>query len=175
MMMILQHPTNKLIRLRGLVFEDFVNYKTPSLFLGFEHCDFKCNKDAGRIVCQNYELGTSPRLTFNFDNIIYQYINDPITHAIVFGGLEPFLSSSQMLLIAHGFRDNGVEDPIVVYTGYNQDELLPERNSTVQELISLHNIIIKYGRYIPDLPSLTEDKVLGVTLASANQFAILYE
>jgi hypothetical protein len=44
----------------------------------------------------------------------------------------------------------------------------------IDSLILLRPIIIKYGRYKPN-QKMKYDKVLGVNLASDNQFAIRYE
>ena len=44
------------MRLKGIVVEDFINYKKPSIFIGFPCCTFKCNKESGQLVCQNYQL-----------------------------------------------------------------------------------------------------------------------
>ncbi len=44
----------KTILIKGLVDEDFVQYKKPSMFIGTCFCGWKCCKDAGRPVtmCQ---------------------------------------------------------------------------------------------------------------------------
>ena len=39
--------------LKGLIDEDFVNYKKPAMVLEFPYCSFKCDKECGRQVCQN--------------------------------------------------------------------------------------------------------------------------
>ena len=61
------------------------------------------------------------------------------------------------------------DDPIIIYTGYNEHEKLE-----IEYLIDNYkNIIIKYGRFlIGDAPHY--DEVLGVNLASNNQYAKLY-
>ena len=61
------------------------------------------------------------------------------------------------------------KDDIVIYTGYKEEELAAEI-STLQQF---DNIIIKFGRFIPDSPHIF-DTVLGVELASNNQYAKLY-
>ena len=48
----------------------------------------------------------------------------------------------------------------------NPEEIIDQ----VEKLMDFKNIIIKFGRYIPDRPS-KFDEVLGVTLASDNQYA----
>ncbi len=58
------------------------------------------------------------------------------------------------------------EDDVVIYTGYYPDEIKDELH-----LLSLYeNIIVKFGRFIPGRPQ-RYDEVLGITLASDNQYA----
>jgi hypothetical protein len=37
--------------IKGIVDEDFVNYKKPSMFIIMPYCDFKCDKEAGCSIC----------------------------------------------------------------------------------------------------------------------------
>ena len=60
----------------------------------------------------------------------------------------------------------GCLDPIVIYTGYEPNEI-PEE---IARLKKYENIIVKFGRYIPNRKS-RYDEVLGVYLASDNQHA----
>ena len=40
--------------IKQLVDEDFVNYKKPSMFIGFPTCDWKCERECGHQgLCQN--------------------------------------------------------------------------------------------------------------------------
>ena len=55
---------------------------------------------------------------------------------------------------------------MVIYTGYYPQEI----EEQVKALSSYKNIIIKFGRYVPNSTPVY-DEVLGVTLASDNQFA----
>lgn len=55
---------------------------------------------------------------------------------------------------------------MVIYTGYYPQEM----ENQIQALSSYKNIIIKFGRYIPNKEPVYDD-VLGVKLASDNQFA----
>lgn len=55
-------------------------------------------------------------------------------------------------------------DDVVVYTGFDKDEIIDK----VVELSQYRNIVIKFGRYVPNQKS-KYDEVLGVTLASPNQ------
>lgn len=144
--------------------EDFVNYRKPSMFLGFPRCSFKCDKESGKQVCQNGALATSPDINVPLDEIIERYINNPITEAIVIGGLEPFDTFEQLYEFVKAFREVA-DDDIVVYTGYYEDEI----EDMVDKIASFH-VIIKFGRFIEGQTK-HYDTVLGVELASENQYA----
>ena len=144
--------------------EDFVNYRKPSMFLGFPRCSFKCDKENGKQVCQNSALATSPDINVPLDEIIERYINNPITEAIVIGGLEPFDTFIQLYKFIKTFR-NVTDDDIVVYTGYYKDEI----EDMVDKIASFH-VIIKFGRFIEGQTK-HYDTVLGIELASENQYA----
>lgn len=152
-----------------MIYEDFTNYKLPSLFIGFPRCTFKCNKDCGRKVCQNMDLMNADHLDIPIDYIIDRYINNTITKALVCGGLEPFDSFDDLFTLCSEFR-KVTNDPIVIYTGYYPDEI----EWCVTTLTKyINNVIIKYGRFIPDSEKRYEP-ILGVYLASDNQYAKEY-
>lgn len=154
--------------IKGLIDEDFINYKKPSMVIEFPYCNFKCDKECGIAVCQNSSLVKEPNIDISCEDIIIRYINNPITEAIVFQGLEPFDSFGEMnnflLWFQHQYYS---QDDIVIYTGYNENEISKEINA-LKEIFS--NIIIKFGRYVPNQKP-HFDSVLGVNLASDNQYA----
>ena len=154
--------------LKGLIDEGFTNYKLPSMFLIFPHCNFKCCLEAGNNICQNMDIVKEPTIDVGVDDLIKRYLNNPITKAIVCGGLEPFDSFEELKEFISTLRWNySCCDPIVIYTGYNAEEILDE----VFSLSKFVNIIVKFGRFIPDQKE-HFDKVLGVNLASDNQYAV---
>lgn len=134
------------------------------MFIGFPTCDFKCERECGKKMCQNSELAKAPNIEMSYDNIVDRYISNDMTSAIVFGGLEPLLSPSDVVRLIHCFRQK-TDDDIVIYTGYNENEI-----QIMPYLTQYKNIIIKFGRFIPDQESHL-DEVLGVKLASPNQHA----
>jgi len=151
----------------NLIQEDFSNYRKPSLFLGFPKCSGKCNKLAGQIVCQNQELQKSKKIEISIQEIIDLYLNNSITKAIICGGLEPLDTPEELIDLIESFR-YFTDDDIVIYTGYTEKEV---KNMLIYgHLLQYPNIIIKYGRFIPNQNS-HYDKVLGVNLASDNQYA----
>lgn len=156
------------MRIKNLVEEDFVNYKKPAMFVGFPKCSFKCEREYGMQCCQNSKLGNAPTIEITHEEIIERYINNAITKSFVFGGLEPFDSLNDLMELIEKIR-RFTNDDIVIYTGYQEKEM---QTNFVQFIKSnqYENIIIKFGRYVPDQQS-HYDPVLGVYLASDNQYA----
>lgn len=150
-----------MLELKGIIFEDFINYKKPSMVLEFPYCSFKCGSE----WCQNYLLSQIPPITVDNNTIIERYLSNPITEAIIMQGLEPFDSAENLFYFINDFRQQS-DDDIVIYTGYEPDEILVYLLS----LTHFKNIIIKFGRYIPNDESYFNE-LLGVTLASKNQYA----
>lgn len=151
---------------KNIIEEDFSNYKKPSMFIAFPSCSFKCEKECGSQVCQNSELAKSPNIEISYDNIINKYLNNNIIKAIVFGGLEPFDSLKDLYLLVNAFRLY-TDDDIIIYTGYYPNEITKQ----IKQLKQYPNIIIKFGRFIPNQEH-HMDEVLGVELASPNQYAV---
>lgn len=154
------------INIKGIVDEDFVNYKKPSMFIAFPTCTFKCEKECGVRCCQNSALTKQENIEVDIDDIVSRYVSNDISSAIVIGGLEPFDSIFELQALVYRIRQQ-TQDDIVIYTGYNKDEI-PLLVSLVST--GYDNIIVKFGRFIPDKPKRFDD-VLGVWLASDNQYA----
>ena len=152
--------------IKGLIDEDFINYKKPSMFILFNYCSFKCDHEAGCAICQNSALAHEPDIDISFIEIVSRYVKNPITKAVVFGGLEPFDSVWLLRLIVE-FRKY-TDDEIVIYTGYTEEEL--EDDGILGGVKQYKNIIIKFGRFIQNQEK-HYDETLGVELASPNQYA----
>lgn len=153
------------MKIKGIVFEDFLNYKKPSLFIIFPYCNFKCDKDCGLKVCQNSSLAKEKEIEYSIDKIVNNYIKNDITKAIVCGGLEPMDSFDDLKELVSALRVK-TNDDIVIYTGYREEEIEDKAN----DLKQFANIIIKFGRYIPNDKEYYND-ILGINLASKNQYA----
>ena len=164
--------------IKGIIDEDFINYKKPSMVIMCPTCSFKCDKECGEQVCQNSALATSPDIQIDNFSIVDRYLKNPITKAIVFSGLEPFDSFEDMYSIIYALRQQNCTDDVVIYTGYDRDEISTMKRADgffyIDSLILLRPIIVKYGRYKPN-QKMKYDKILGVNLASDNQYAIRYE
>lgn len=152
--------------IKGIIDEDFINYKKPCMVIEFPYCSFKCDKECGKQVCQNGALANSPNINIERMDLINRYLKNDITQSIVMQGLEPFDSWDDLISFIFLFRCYS-DDDIVIYTGYNRSEL----EEKIELLSYFNNIIIKFGRYIPNQHS-HYDNILGVNLASDNQYAV---
>ena len=155
------------MKTRGIIFEDFVNYKVPCMTIEMPYCDFKCDHESGEQVCQNCALASAPIKEYEDTAIVEAYRENPITRALVFQGLEPFDSFDDLRDLLFIFRNcYSINDDVVIYTGYNKYEI----ENQLTELKQFPNIIVKFGRYIPQQPPIY-DELLGLELASPNQYA----
>ena len=149
------------MKIKGLISEDFVNYKKPAMTIMFPYCTFKC----GTEYCQNSPLSKAEDIEMDITDIVIRYLNNPITESVVMQGLEPFDSWDDLIEFVKQLRES-TDDDIVIYTGYYKEEI-PDK---IALLSKYKNIIIKYGRFLNnDTPIF--DNELGVTLASSNQYA----
>lgn len=155
------------LRIRGLIDEDFINYKKPAMFISTCFCDWKCCTEINIPIeiCQNCNIAKEPIIDVPVDKIFHRYINNPITKSIVIGGLEPMMQQDEIYELLEYFFDNKCFDDIVIYTGYRQNEI----KEFIDRIKSkFKNIYIKFGRYIPN-QNPHYDETLGVELASDNQ------
>lgn len=145
---------------------DVTNYKKPSMVIVCPKCDFKCEKECGIKCCHNSSLVYYPLKQVSADYIARLYTENKTCKALVFSGLEPILSFDEMTEVMFKFREVS-KNPIIIYTGYKEEEM-PKRIKFLQE--NFKNVIIKFGRFIPNQEHHI-DEVLGVELASPNQYA----
>lgn len=157
------------LRVKEIIDENFQDYKKSSMFIACVKCDFKCLKEQNLSLdtCQNTKISLMPDKKILIPEILNRYKSNPITNAVVLGGLEPMLQFEEVFNLISYFRSNKIFDDFVIYTGYYPDEIKKE----VQKLKKFDNIIIKYGRFVPNSKS-RFDEALGVTLSSENQFAV---
>ena len=149
------------MKIKGLISEDFVNYKKPAMTIMFPRCTFKC----GEGYCQNSPLVKAENIELDVSDIVARYLNNPITESVVMQGLEPFDSWNDLIEFVKQLRES-TDDDIVIYTGYYKEEIIDK----VEILRKYKNIIIKFGRFLYNDKPIFDD-VLGVTLASSNQYA----
>ncbi|MBO7696636.1 MAG: 4Fe-4S cluster-binding domain-containing protein [Methanobrevibacter sp.] len=149
--------------------ERFQDYKAPSMYIGCIQCSGKCCIEAGLPieVCINNDWRKSKIVEVSDDDIIKKYLSNPITEAIIFAGLEPFEQFDEIYYFIKKLRkEYNCLDDVVIYTGYTEEESIEYTNKLKQ----FENIIVKFGRYIPNQEK-HYDEVLGVYLISNNQYA----
>ena len=155
------------MKIKGLIDEDFVNYKLPSMFILTYTCDWKCCVEANIPIetCQNCELSQSETYEISIEELYQRYIDNPISESIVIGGLEHAKQMDEINYLVKYFRDDGCNDDIVIYTGYYENEI----TSWITYLKQFSNVVFKFGRFIPNHKP-HYDKILGVNLTSDNQY-----
>ena len=155
---------------KDIVYETFQDYKKPSMLIATCMCDFKCltEQNLDISICQNSELTSQKNIEIDDNKIIKRYLTNDVTQAIVIGGLEPFLQFDEIVqfidLLRYVYNN---EDDIVIFTGYYLNEI----EYYIKILSYYKNIIIKFGRYIPNTESVYDD-ILGIVLSSNNQYAV---
>lgn len=153
--------------IKAIETEWFQDYKVPSMFIAFPKCSFKCERECGVCCCQNSTLTKRDDIHITLDEIVRQYKRNPITKAIICGGLDPMDSFDDLHDLVRCVRiEHNIDDDIVIYTGYTRDEV----EERVKILKEYKNIVVKFGRFIPNGTKRYDD-VLGVRLASDNQYA----
>lgn len=175
------------LTIKDVIDEDFINYKKPSMFIATSKCNFKCEKEDCNVKCQNSKIVKQPNMEVSINCLIDRYLNNKLTSAIVFGGLEPFDQFDEIVAFIYNFR-NICNDDIVIYTGYTEEEINSfkyENKTYLEKLLEVNKIIpknendsstliIKYGRFKASGDK-KYDEILGIKLASSNQYAKSYE
>lgn len=158
------------MHIKNLIDEDFINYRRPAMFISAPFCDWKCCKEQGRDICmcQNSKAYNSPIIEISDDELVDRFIENPITSAVVVGGFEPLYKTwfPELLSFLRKLRTRTAAE-VVVFTGYEESEA----SEKIDELKKIGNVIVKFGRFIPDQPHHL-DSILGVELASPNQHAL---
>lgn len=153
------------MKIIDLIDEDFINYKKPSLFLALPFCTFKCEKEYGIQCCQNSSLAKQPIVEVSTEKLVQRYLENPISESVVMGGMEPLDSFEDVIKFISILRKYSDSD-VVLYTGYYKSEI----EDKIEQLQKFSNIIVKFGRFRPNEPHHI-DPILGVELASTNQYA----
>ena len=148
--------------------EVFGDYKKSSLLLSTISCDWKCEKEGltPTGTCQN--CGSVAMETIEVDNkeVVKMFNNNNMVDAIIFAGLEPMLQIDEVLEFVELFRKTNSEE-VIIFTGYNLEEV----QESISKLVKFKNVIVKFGRYIANSKP-RYDEVLGIELASENQYAV---
>ena len=136
------------------------------MFIITSTCDFKCEREAHcKGMCQNSELAQADTIEVNDKDIVYRYLNNDITKAIVFGGLEPFDQFEELFNLISLFRQY-TNDIIILYTGYYKQEI----EDKLESLKQFDNIIIKYH---PRETKEVRNKIEGVFKDAGIDFKVI--
>ena len=160
--------SDDIIHIKDIMMENFQDYKKTSMFIATCGCTFKCLKELNMdiSICQNCSIAKQPNISIEISRLVELYLNNHVTEAVVIGGLEPFLQFNELLSYISCLR-RYTNDDIIIYTGYYKHEI----QDYINILSQYPNIIIKFGRYVPNSTPIY-DEILGVILASNNQYAI---
>lgn len=155
------------MRIKDIQDENFQDYAKTSMFIATCRCSWKCCFDVGAdtSLCQNSATAKLPTIDLADYKIVDRYMSNPITHAIVIGGLEPIDQFDELVDLIRAFREK-TDDDIVIYSGYYKNEI----EDKIEVLSHYKNIIVKFGRYVPNKEKVF-DNVLGVYLANEEQHA----
>ena len=154
---------------KGIVDEDFGNYKKCSMFIIFPSCTLKCDKENCSNDCQNSSLLKEKNIEISYKDICERYVNNPLSKALVLGGLEPFDSFDDLVKLLIVFRyDYNCKDDLVIYTGYTEEEI--QDKLLYLEFKQCLPVIIKFGRFRPNQKP-HYDEILGVELVGDEQYA----
>ena len=147
---------------------DLINYSEPTFnILAGISCTFKCCPNNPEI-CHNNPLCNQNPIRCEIPKLIERFNNQNLCKTITFQGLECLDNLKQILWFIYHFRKTN-NNTIIIWTGYTKDEC-EDLIYLIKEKMKWENIIIKYGRFIPDQQP-HYDEVLGVELASDNQYA----
>lgn len=158
--------------------ETLGDYKKHSLLISVGTCSGKCWKELGldESICHNNILKESVKDMSNdrIVKIIKGYIEDGMISSVIFGGLEPIEQIEDIKYIINEVEEISkkyvIKIDIVIYTGFYREEIEECVESLTKD--RYNKLIIKYGRFIPNSKS-RYDKVLGITLSSDNQYALV--
>ena len=161
--------SNDLITVFDINETDFVNFKeaTFMIYSGVT-CTFKCDKENNCQVCQNWGLTKEKTITTSIASIIERFDKQSISKAIAFQGLEPLDNLKQLLWFIYNFRQTH-DNIVIIWTGYTEEEC-SDLIYLIKEKMNWKNIIVKFGRFRYGEDA-HYDPILGVKLASSNQYA----
>ena len=150
------------IHIKSVLSESFADYKKCSMLICGCTCTWKCREKSLPKFKISFITNYRSRCWKNCWRIYEKFTY--ICYCIP-DGLEWFDQYLELLECVDAFREKTLDD-IIIYTGYNKNEI----EEKIILLKKYSNIIIKYGRFIPgQQPHF--DEVLGVNLASDNQYA----
>ena len=153
------------MKIRGYIDTVFQDYKKISSMICAPYCNWKCCKECGEDICQNLPLVQQPIVDIDNNVLIKRYMENSLSSALIIAGLEPFDNFEDLLSFIKDFRQQS-QDEIIIFTGFYEYEIAEE----LERLKKYSKIIVKFGRFIPNDEKIF-DEILGIELASKNQYA----
>ena len=158
--------------------DNTTDYKETSMLLIFPKCSGKCGKE-----CQNDYLRKVQAKQYKIKDILTLYESMNTHNAIVCAGLEPFDSDFEELKnLFKYFMLSEKSVDFVIYTGYKYEEIEEKvqelehiLNSVIDNAINADKkLVIKFGRYDVRHKEPWKSDILGVELATTNQYVKSY-
>ena len=164
------------MKVKNVIYEDYINYKRPAMFIASPMCDFKCCPEEHKL-CHNNPLINGKTIEVDTEELVNKFLHNKLTEAVIFSGLEPLYDNetiSEMKEFIRLLREKeDTKHMVVIYTGYTEDEA-KEKNSDLFNNPLYRPMVVKFGRFKVNEVSYFND-VLGVTLSSSNQYAIEFK
>ena len=146
------------IKLHGYK-EVYNDYKKVGVLLATPTCNNNCK------YCQNEYLKKKKPIEYDISEIFNFVKKNKLIKSFIFGGLDCMDSFDQTYDIIKEIRKKFDYD-IVLYTG----KLKTDINLEIEKLKNFKGIIIKFGKYKKNKEK-KYDELLGITLASNNQYS----
>jgi hypothetical protein len=90
--------------IKGIKDECLNDFKQIGTLIIFPNCNFKCDHDCGRHICQNSHLAKEPVMEFPIAKIIKRHLESDFSTALICGGLEPLDSINDLYALIKEFR-----------------------------------------------------------------------
>ena len=160
------------MHLKQIIDESVGDYKETSMLLIAPECAWKC------VGCHNTHLLKLITKNFPDEEILERFQKNPLSKAIVLGGLEPFDCMEEVRAFLQTLRESNIVNPkptVIIYTGYDFPDIEQEliRTGLDEEMKKHDKVLLKYGGYLPGYNP-TYNPLLGINLASPNQQVMEY-
>lgn len=123
------------VRIAGIVQNSIVDGIGLRMAVFFQGCNHKCKG------CHNpHTWDPNGGYSITTTDILQNYKEDPLLDGITLTGGEPFLQPAAAAILAAGVKKyNG---DVWCYTGFLYEELIAQQDPSVQELLSLVDILV---------------------------------
>lgn len=148
-----------IVRVAGIVPNSIVDGIGLRMAVFFQGCNHGC-KGCHNPHTWNIEGGYLTTTT----DILRDYAEDPLLDGITLTGGEPFLQSAAAAVLAAGAKRH--KGNVWCYTGFLYEELIAQQDPSVQELLSLVDVLV-------DGPFILEKKDISLQWRGSSNQRIL--